>query len=72
MVIKKKALAKRITIDLTGPQGNAYFLLGTAEKYAEQLGIDQEKIKDEMKSGDYEHLVYIFDKYFGKFVTLLR
>ena len=61
-----------IEIDLTGPQGNAYFLLGTASNLAKQLGLDGAKILSEMKSGDYENLLQVFDKYFGEYVTLYR
>ena len=61
-----------IIIDLTGPQGNAYFLLGTASNLAKQLALDGTKIRSEMKSGDYENLLQVFEKYFGEYVTLYR
>lgn len=61
-----------IEIDLTGPQGNAFFLLGTAVSLARQLGLNSEKVCEEMKEKDYEHLVKTFDNYFGDFVTLYR
>ena len=57
-----------IVIDLTGPEGNAFVLLGYAKQYAKQLKFDDKKIIDEMTSGDYEHLLETFDKYFGDFV----
>ncbi|MEY4573088.1 MAG: hypothetical protein RLZ10_2363 [Bacteroidota bacterium] len=59
-------------IDLTGPQGNAYFLLGTAMNLARALGLPSEAILEDMKSADYEHLVETFDKHFGEYVTLYR
>jgi hypothetical protein len=61
-----------IEIDLTGPQGNAFFLLGTAMNLARQLGLNSEEVCEKMKEGDYEHLVQTFDNYFGDFVTLYR
>ena len=61
-----------IMIDLTGPDGNAFALLGQAKKYARQLDMDFNLIQKEMTSGDYEHLLNTFDKYFGGFVTLYR
>lgn len=61
-----------IEIDLTGPNGNAFFLIGTAGKLAKQLGLDANSIRSEMTSGDYENLVNVFDKHFGHFVTLYR
>jgi hypothetical protein len=63
---------KGIEIDLTGPQGNVFFLIGTARNLAKQLGLDSNKIQNEMMSRDYENAVTIFDKYFGSFVTLYR
>jgi hypothetical protein len=61
-----------IVIDLTGPDGNAFVLIGKAGNLAKQLGLDKAKIQAEMMSGNYEHLVNVFDKHFGDFVTLLK
>lgn len=69
-MIVKKPKTNGITIDLTGPQGNAFYLLGTAKNLANQLGLDGVEIMEEMKSGDYDNLVNTFDKYFGSIVTL--
>ena len=71
-MIREKQPQLEIVIDLTGPQGNAFFLLGAAAKYARQLGLDGVKIMEEMKDGDYENLIQVFDKYFGDFVILER
>ena len=61
-----------IVIDLTGPDGNVFVLMGKAKGFARDLGLDGDKIINEMKSSDYENAVQVFDKYFGSFVTLLR
>jgi len=61
-----------IIIDLTGPDGNAFVLLGKAKNLARQLKFDDKKITTEMMQGDYEHLLETFDKYFGDFVILER
>jgi hypothetical protein len=71
-MIKNKSKTRGIEIDLTGPQGNAFFLLGTASNLAKQLELDGSKIMEEMKSGDYENLLQVFDRHFGSFVTLYR
>ena len=71
MVIRAKQNSTRV-IDLTGPQGNAFCLLGNARKLAYDLGLDSNAILEEMKQGDYEHLVSTFDKYFGDYVILER
>lgn len=59
-------------IDLTGPDGNAFCLMGFASGYAEQLGLNSKEIIDQMKSGDYENLLQVFEKYFGEYVILER
>lgn len=64
--------ATKIEIDLTGPQGNAFFLLGYASKLAKQLGKDPKPILAHMKSGNYDNLVNVFDKEFGDYVDLYR
>jgi len=62
----------KLEIDLTGPDGNAFVLIGYASSLSKQLGLDSKKIQTEMMSGDYEHLVQTFDNYFGEYVTLYR
>ena len=61
-----------VEIDLTGPNGNAFYLIGTARKLSKQLGLDTDAIQAEMMKGDYENLIKVFDKHFGEFVTLYR
>ena len=68
----KKMKTGPVEIDLTGPDGNAFVLIGTAGKLAKQLQLDGKKIQSEMMNGDYENLIKVFDKYFGEFVTLYR
>ena len=53
-----------MTIDLDGPNGNAFYLLGTAQLLAKQCGLDDVTITNEMQSGDYLNLVKTMDKYF--------
>ena len=72
MAIVNKPKTRGIEIDLTGPQGNAYFLLGTAKNLAKKLSLNGNEITKEMMSGDYEHLLEVFDENFGMFVTLYR
>ena len=72
VMIRKKIEQEFDVIDLTGPDGNAFVLLGKAKSYARRLGLDGSEIQAEMMEGDYEHLVETFDKYFGAFVILER
>lgn len=75
MAIISKKLKSGIEIDLTGPRGNAFVLLGLARDLAKQLRYSQEEIDDlmnEMRGSDYEYLVQTFDDHFGLHVTLYR
>ena len=76
-MIKSKADQphRNIEIDLSGPEGNAFVLLGYARRFATQLEYTPEyidKLIAEMKSSDYENLIQVFDREFGYLVTLYR
>ena len=74
-MIVKKQKTKGIEIDLTGPQGNAFYLLGLAKRWGKELDMSQSYINtmlERMKSGDYENLVKVFDDEFGSIVTIYR
>ena len=71
-MIRKKQPKEEIVIDLTGPDGNAFALLGYADRFAKQLDLDSVTIKAEMMNGDYENLIKVFDEWFGYFVILER
>lgn len=73
MIREKQQHAGPVIIDLTGPNGNAFYLLATAKKLGKQLGFNDVKMGymlDDMKSGDYDNLIQEFDSYFGDFIIL--
>lgn len=73
MIKPKSALRKRkIEIDLAGPDGNGFVLLGYADDLCKLMGKDSKLIQKEMMSGNYEHLLEVFEREFGDFVTLYR
>ena len=73
MIKNKSEIRKRgLEIDLTGPDGNAYVLFGYAKNLAHQLKKDYKSIRKDMESGDYDHLLEVFDREFGDYVTLYR
>ena len=74
-MIKNKVYTGQVEIDLTGPQGNAFYLLGCADYYANKLGYSKDEINvllNDMKKSDYENLITVFDKHFGHFITLYK
>ena len=72
MIREKQEHTGPIIIDLTGPDGNAFVLLAYAKNFSKQLNMQYGPIADDMTSGDYEHLLEVFDSYFGKYVILER
>lgn len=69
---KPRRNSSQIVIDLDGPDGNAFALLGNARHWSKQLGLDWDIIHKEATSGDYEHLLKVLDSYFGKHVIFER
>ena len=72
MIREKVKNVGPIVIDLTGPDGNAFNLLGVANRLGKQLVMDTEALIERMTSGDYENLLQEFDKAFGDIVILER
>jgi len=74
MIRSKQETNGPIIIDLTGPDGNAFALMAYARRFATQLGwkVRGEALINEMMSGDYEHLLEVFDNAFGEYVILER
>ena len=71
-MIKKRSEIQKLEINLSGPQGNAFVLMGHARSLAKQLGKDGKAITDEMMDGNYDHLIEVFDREFGEYVDLVR
>jgi hypothetical protein len=59
-------------IDLSGPDGNAFALMGYAKTFAKQMDLDGKAILQDMMSGDYDHLLEVFENNFGMVVRLKR
>ena len=76
MTIRAKSVRTGpVVIDLTGPDGNAYVLLGLAKSTAKVLGYSKsqtESLIEVMVAGDYENLIATFDDEFGDFYILER
>ena len=72
MITNKRPQKTKIEIDLLGPEGNAFALLGIAKDLCHKTGIEWEPVKNEMTSGDYEWLIQIMDHYFGDFIIMYR
>ena len=71
-MIKKKINKGIIEVDLTGPQGNAFYLMGLASQLSKKMGLDKDEIIAEMRSSNYENLINVFDRHFGNLVILYR
>jgi hypothetical protein len=61
-------------IDTSGPDGNAFVLMGYAKRFGRQLGWSREEIDTlikEMMSGDYDNLTATFEEAFEGIVELV-
>jgi len=74
MAIRKSRKNEKVVIDLNGPQGNAFYLMGIVRSMYRRAGASElgEHIVNQMKSGDYEHLLKTFDLYLGDKFDLVR
>jgi len=87
MAILERIPDRRPIIDLKGPQGNAFCLIGLGKQYIRQLRengiwvsdhdevqimLDEEQFEKDATSGDYENLIETFDAYLGEWVDLVR
>ena len=72
MTFKMKPQQKipQFEVDLTGEEGNVFYLIGLARKLAPKLGLVVETITDGKMFDDYTHAIRTFDAYFGDYVTL--
>ena len=72
MIVKKQDKPGKIEVDLTGPDGNAFVLMGYAKRWARDLGLDGDLIQKEMMMGDYENLLDVIEHYFGDYIIMYR
>jgi len=77
-MIKSISEKDKVEIDLTGTQGNVFYLMGVAKSICKQLDrlgandVEIGVILDDMMSDDYEHAVEVMEKYFGDYIIMYR
>ncbi len=57
-------------LDISGPKGNAFYILSLVPSLARDLQLDKDIIQAEMQNGDYANLLRLFQLYFGRHITL--
>lgn len=70
-VRKPKPTGERV-INLDGPAGNAFAIMGIVDDFLYQLGKTDDEIRiirNEMMAGDYHHLLTVANREIGSFVT---
>ena len=73
MSVQKTQTQRKPVINIDGPTGNAFYFLGLAARYLKQLEKSKDEIETilaEMKSGDYDNLLLVFEKELGEYVIL--
>lgn len=71
-MIRKKRNVKKQVIDLTGPDGNVFVLMGIVRNTFSSDPDGAETICRRMRSGDYEKAIRVFDRALGKYYILER
>lgn len=68
MAIKKPKKSRKVVVNLDGPDGNAFVLMGLARGWCKQTGDNFADVQKLMTQGDYKNLVQTLDKMFGEYV----
>jgi len=78
MILKKEETGM-VEIDLTGPDGNVFYLMGAAKKLTRTLNerrgndfLNWRNIQTDMMSDDYEHAIDVLEENFGHLIILYR
>lgn len=74
MAIIRHKEVRRPQIDLSGPQGNVFCLIGQGLRWGKQLGWDKKQLaefKKGMMAGDYDDAIQFFDSKFGSMCDLI-
>lgn len=78
-MIKSKKESRMIEVDLTGPDGSVFYLIGLAKRLANQMNrlqgdndLDPKAIQEDMMSGDYDHAVDVLEEHFGHIVIMYK
>jgi len=69
----------KLEIDLTGAEGNVFYLMGVARGLAKKLNelrgndyLDWKEIQNDMMSDDYEYAIEVMEKHFGHLIIMYR
>lgn len=72
MAIEEKKVNQKIYIDLDGPDGNVFVLLGITSKLCDVLGYpksQKDALLEQMRSGDYTNAVQTMENVFGDIIV---
>lgn len=72
MTIRKRRKNEKQVIDLSGPEGNAFNLMGIVSQLYRSHPHLKDHILKEMQSGDYDNLVRVFDLYLGDHFDIVK
>lgn len=62
----------KIIINLTGPKGNIFYILGLVKKLSKELNYDFNKIHNEVLNGNYTNAIKVIEKYFGEYIIFIK
>jgi len=72
-IISRAAMpVRKMEVDLSSSHGNVFYLFAIVANLSKRLGLDKDQIFNEMKSGDFDNAISVFDSYFGDYVILYK
>jgi len=69
--IKEQKPFEKEVIDLDGPDGNAFFLMGIAKRICPQVGVNYDKLHEKMVADDYGTLLIEMDLALGDYIEFV-
>jgi len=72
-MIRKRIADKEMIVNIDGPDGNAFHLIGIAVTLGRDTSMKEDEIKhmkQEMMEGNYINLLKIFEEYWVEYVVL--
>lgn len=70
MPLKKKKENTRPRVDLSGPEGNAFFIISYSKKWCKDLNLDFSNIFGHWRKMHYDEIVALFCHYFSDYADI--
>lgn len=70
--LKKDMPYRKAEVDLTGPEGNIFVIMGMAKGWAKDLGMEWDPIQKFIFEHEYDENIKYLDELFGDYVDFIK